>query len=187
MSLKRIKLVFYGKMSVGKTRLSSYITSQQNVFIDKGPTIGIEYSSKFDYNNNTKVIVWDLSGDPKFNTLYNEYFKIADIILYVYDISNHNDISFLDMVIFLEKYQHKNVYVIGNKIDLVESVDHLQSIIDFTNEKCIPHFLVSAKDKTNISCLLENIVDPSARICDPLISRYTQPVIDNTCCLCAIS
>eukprot|EP01138_Halocafeteria_seosinensis_P001979 gb/GECG01002027.1/.p1 GENE.gb/GECG01002027.1/~~gb/GECG01002027.1/.p1 ORF type:complete len:182 (+),score=27.95 gb/GECG01002027.1/:1-546(+) len=85
----RLKIVSIGDKGVGKSCLikrycegkfvSRYIT-----------TIGVDYGVKPVKVNNTQVKVnfWDLSGDPEFLEVRNEFYGDAQGVLLIFDMSN---------------------------------------------------------------------------------------------------
>ena len=44
-------------------------------------------------NFNVKLQIWDIAGQERFHSITNNFFRNADGILFIYDITNHK--SFL--------------------------------------------------------------------------------------------
>ena len=101
---KSIKVILLGDSSVGKTRILNCL-EQRDILQQK--TISLEY---FNYNikiNNytIRMQIWDTVGQDKFNSIINNYYKTADIAIFVYAI---NDLkSFNNIENWLEKLKEK--------------------------------------------------------------------------------
>ena len=68
-----------------------------------------------------KLQIWDTAGQERFKTIQASYYKGANGVLVVYDITNRESFSHLNSwLIEIEKNGNKNVYklLIGNKADL---------------------------------------------------------------------
>ena len=108
---KSIKVILLGDSSVGKTRILNCL-EQRDILQQK--TISLEY---FNYNikiNNytIRMQIWDTVGQDKFNSIIDNYYKTADIAIFVYAI---NDLkSFNNIENWLEKLKEKG----GNSLSL---------------------------------------------------------------------
>ena len=70
--------------------------------------------------------IWDTAGQERFKNIQASYYKGANGILVVYDITNRESFEHLNSwLIEIEKNGNKNVYklLIGNKADLEEKRD----------------------------------------------------------------
>ena len=68
-----------------------------------------------------KLQIWDTAGEERFKNIQASYYKGANGILVVYDITNRESFEHLNnWLIEIEKNGNKNVYklLIGNKSDL---------------------------------------------------------------------
>ena len=101
---KSIKVILLGDSNVGKTRILNCL-EQRDILQQK--TISLEY---FNYNikiNNytIRMQIWDTVGQDKFNSIIDNYYKTADIAIFVYAI---NDLkSFNNIENWLEKLKEK--------------------------------------------------------------------------------
>ena len=92
---KSIKVILLGDSSVGKTRILNCL-EQRDILQQK--TISLEY---FNYNikiNNytIRMQIWDTVGQDKFNSIIDNYYKTADIAIFVYainDLKSFNNIE----------------------------------------------------------------------------------------------
>ncbi len=123
----RYKVVVCGDPSVGKT--STILRFTNNAFKRSYlPTIGVNISDKnvFMENSNVQLVLWDLAGQSKFQTMRTHFYQGADAIFLVFDltrpktlnsISNwHADIN--------KALGNKNAikigFILGNKNDLID-------------------------------------------------------------------
>lgn len=89
-------------------------------------TIGVDFRFKTLTINGrrVKLQIWDTAGQERFRTITNAYYKGADGIVMVYDITSSS--SFEDIERFwlneVESYAEKDVelLLLGNKSDLNE-------------------------------------------------------------------
>ena len=159
-----IKLVLIGNPGVGKTCISSrYI--HQKYMEPEGSTIGASYFQKYLKIDGKKIQldIWDTAGQEKYRSMGKMFYKDAYIVLFVYDITDHNSFNDLKKVWYeeLKKTGEKNsVYaVVGNKNDLYlnEQVNEDEAR-KWANEIGAIFGLVSAKTGDCINALFENCV-----------------------------
>lgn len=120
-----IKLVIIGNSSVGKSSVLLRFSDDQ--FSESYlTTIGVDFRFKtlnID-GRKVKLQIWDTAGQERFRTITNAYYKGADGIVLVYDITN--SASFEDIERFwlneVESYAEKDVelLLLGNKSDLAD-------------------------------------------------------------------
>eukprot|EP01017_Pseudomicrothorax_dubius_P009510 TRINITY_DN1323_c0_g1_i4.p1 TRINITY_DN1323_c0_g1~~TRINITY_DN1323_c0_g1_i4.p1 ORF type:complete len:253 (+),score=44.26 TRINITY_DN1323_c0_g1_i4:74-760(+) len=117
------KLVIIGNSGVGKSSL--LLRFADDAFSDTYlTTIGVDF--RFRTLNidgkNVKLQIWDTAGQERFRTITNAYYKGADGIVIVYDVTNQS--SFDDIEKYwineVESFGEKDVelILIGNKNDL---------------------------------------------------------------------
>ncbi len=117
-----MKIAFCGNSFVGKTSIVHKMC--KNAFFKHGePTIGAAYVEVCSNNNASldKLEIWDTSGQERYRAITNIYFRNADLIVIVYDITNRR--SFLDATTYWWKIVTKfvsstQIVLIGNKRDL---------------------------------------------------------------------
>ena len=87
---KTAKLVVMGDVSVGKTSiLTRYIKETFDNFSES--TIGAAFFNKeVIAENGEKVVleIWDTAGQERYDSLLPMYYRGANIILFVFDLSN---------------------------------------------------------------------------------------------------
>jgi len=149
------KILLIGNSNVGKSSL--FIRFVDNEWKENFiPTIGVDFkikSIKID-NKTIKLQIWDTAGQERFKSILSSYYKGANGILLLYDITNINSFKNLSSwLIEIEKNSTKNVkkILIGNKCDLNElrkiSTNQGKEFADTYNMKFIE---TSAKNNINI-------------------------------------
>ena len=148
-----IKLILVGDSNVGKTTLlNSYIDN--NFSEDIAPTVGLEKRVKtIDINGlKTKLQIWDTAGQEKFNSLTQQYFRNADGILMIFDLTNTDSFSHIKKL--YEKtndISHKTKKIlVGNKSDIKDKIKVKKIDIDAFIKKKIIYIESSAKENVNV-------------------------------------
>jgi small GTP-binding protein len=165
-----MKVCLLGDGAVGKTALRERYLGKQ---FSSGyvMTIGADFAVKKTKINTAvgekevKFQIWDLAGQPRFNSVRELYYKGSHGGLLVFDITRRD--SFLNLKNWiLELYTNSGrgimpVTILGNKIDLKDQVDEPITVTDtqeFINELKqthnipfdIPYFETSAKTGENV-------------------------------------
>ena len=150
------KILLVGNSNVGKSSLFLRFVDEiwKENFV---PTIGVDFkikSIKID-NKIIKLQIWDTAGQERFKSILSSYYKGANGILLLYDITNVNSFKSLsNWLIDIEKNSSKNVkkILIGNKCDLNElrkiPMNKGKEFADTYNMKFIE---TSAKNNVNIN------------------------------------
>ncbi len=114
------KLLTLGESTVGKSSIILRYTNgqfNQNLL----STTGIDFKTKIieHKNERIKLVIYDTSGQERYRTIAANYYKNADGILFVYDITQKNTLTFnywLEQI--KEKSSVKSIILFGNKTDL---------------------------------------------------------------------
>ncbi|KAJ7396246.1 calcium release activated channel regulator 2B [Pitangus sulphuratus] len=118
------KVVFVGNSGVGK---SSFIHRfcYDRFLAELNATIGIDYQVKSLMVDNTQVALqlWDTAGQERFRSITKQYFRKADGILVMYDITA--ECSFVAVRNWMSSIQEgiedgAVVFLLGNKMDAVQ-------------------------------------------------------------------
>ena len=121
----KIKIILLGDSGTGKTSLINSFEGK-NFLEQTTSTIGAQYIRDIiKINNNIYHLhIWDTAGQEQFRSVSKIYFKGADIIIFVYDITNID--SFKSLTDFWVDYVEKLIgkdKVFGlaaNKVDLFD-------------------------------------------------------------------
>ena len=161
----RFKFILLGDVAVGKTCIANKFV--KNEFEDKYVcTVGVEFKVKT-LNLSTTTLadlqVWDTCGQEKFRTLTRQYYRDANGIILVFDLTSTK--SFTEIESWLEEiktnFPTKNevsILLIGNKSDLIsERKLNFIDVTKFANKHSLEYVEVSAKDGTNIITAFEKL------------------------------
>jgi len=120
----KFKLVVCGDPYVGKTSTILRFTDNafNRVYL---PTMGVQISDKSFLINNyvSELIIWDIAGHNKFETMRKHFYQGADGIILIYDITNKSSFEsikywYKDITKYLPNIKIKAGILIGNKLDL---------------------------------------------------------------------
>lgn len=151
------KVILVGESGAGKTSVLGRFTD--DVFTESFlSTIGVDFRIKTVQLSDGKVMkmqVWDTSGQERFRSITQSYYRGAHAAIIVYDISSID--SFRAVPGWLEgvmKHCSESVLVmlLGNKSDLAFKRQVHESVVqEFVEEHKIPLFYeVSAKSGSNV-------------------------------------
>ena len=123
---EKIQLILIGESGVGKTSLIRRYTN--NIFnTNHLETIGIEFFNKEERINDQiiQIKLWDTAGQEIFHSLTKNFYRKADGIIIVYDITNKESFERIqDWVKSVydntDTYKEIQMIIVGNKIDLEE-------------------------------------------------------------------
>ena len=116
----------------------------------------------------TKLTIFDTTGDEKFRAITRQYYKDAQGVLLVYDVTNRN--SFNDIAIWERDIKDNApadtvIFLVGNKSDLTkERVVTYEEGKNKANELGLFFTEVSAKSGDNIHILFENISESMLKV-----------------------
>ncbi|KAG1931815.1 RAB GTPASE B18 [Pimephales promelas] len=120
--LTTLKILIIGESGVGKSSLLLRFTDD-TFDPEIGATIGVDFKVKtlaVD-GNRAKLAIWDTAGQERFRTLTPSYYRGAQGVILVYDVSRRETFSKLENWLNeLDTYCTRNDLVkmlVGNKID----------------------------------------------------------------------
>lgn len=162
-----IKVLTLGDSNVGK---SSIVLRYFGKKFDERllSTIGIDFKTKIiDFcGASIKLLVWDTAGQEKFKSITKRYYKGANGVLLVYDVTSMKSFEhlgyWLNELKSYEKFEEVYVVIIGNKIDNIrDRAVPFEEGEKFAKENNLKYFEVSAKTKDGIDCLFNDIIQGS--------------------------
>ena len=158
-----IKLLTLGETEVGKT--SIVLRYSDDKFQDsKIATIGIDFKIKIikKGKEKIKVSIYDTAGQERFQNIVKHYYRGANGVLLIYDITKRKTFEKLNFWINdLKENSDDNlfIYLIGNKNDLEENREvSYKEASEFAKEKNFPYIEVSAKTGNNIHKLFDEAI-----------------------------
>ncbi len=158
-----LKILTIGESAVGKTCILLRFTD--NKFLKTHlTTIGIDYKSKVIKVNNfsVKLKIWDTAGQERFRNITQQYYKGADGILLVYDVTERN--SFEKVREWMKQIQQNTnkekigIILVGNKCDLDERQVSAEEGQNLAREFGILFYEASAYKDININETFESLV-----------------------------
>ena len=159
---RRVKILMLGDSGVGKSSLilrwtldtfSPTLTS----------TVGVNFKSKkvvLKGGDVVNVQVWDTAGQEQFHKITTSYYKGAQGIMLVYDVTDQkslDNVSYWIKKIKSHASDSVQVALIGNKVDLRIADGFTKRDVDtdrgrdIANVFGVPFFETSAKDATNVN------------------------------------
>ena len=125
-AVQEIKLLTIGDSGVGKSSLLlRWANADTSLVKSSMPTVGIDFKFKnitVD-GERVKVHVWDTAGQERFRTLTATYYRKAQGVLLVYDVTNResfNNVRNWMSQITINAEVGISVDLVANKLDLVE-------------------------------------------------------------------
>ena len=152
-----------GDTSVGKTSiLSKYIDDKfDEVHIS---TIGVEFKVKSltIKGKKVKLRIWDTSGQERYRSITQNFYRNANGILYIFDLTRKE--SFENIKDWLiESYNCDSKVkklLVGNKVDLDKNKQMDKQIIEnYAEKKEMKYYEVSAKMGTNINKIFRELAE----------------------------
>ncbi|XP_076845448.1 RAB1A, member RAS oncogene family a [Brachyhypopomus gauderio] len=149
------KLLLIGDSGVGKSCL--LLRFADDTFTESYiNTIGVDFKIRtIDLEGKTiKLQIWDTAGQERFRTINSSYYRGADGIIVVYDITNQETFTNVKQWLQeIDRYTSDNVskLLVGNKSDLTKKKMVEYSIAKaFADSLGIPFLETSAKNATNV-------------------------------------
>ena len=167
---KVFKVLLLGDSTVGKTCFLMKYTDKSFQEIHMS-TIGLDYRLKTMTLKNGKTVklqIWDTAGQDRFKAITKNYYKSANGIIIIYDITSLQ--TYENVKVWIEQIreeapQNVIIYIAGNKIDLEEErkvkTEEGQKLAE---EYGFPFLETSAKNDININETFENLVEDIDKI-----------------------
>ena len=160
------KVLLLGDSTVGKTCfLLRYCDKTfQEAHLS---TIGLDYRLKnmtLASGKKIKLQIWDTAGQDRFRAITKNYYKGANGIIIIYDVTNpqtYENVKIWITQIREEANPNVIIYLAGNKID-VDEEEKLVKTEDgqkIANEFNLPFFETSAKEGINVNEAFESLVE----------------------------
>ncbi|XP_014667458.1 PREDICTED: ras-related protein Rab-18-B-like [Priapulus caudatus] len=163
--LTTLKILIIGESSVGKSSLLLRFTDE-TFDPDLQPTIGVDFKVKtitID-NNRCKLAIWDTAGFERFRTLTPSYYRGAQGVILVYDISSRQSFERLGTWLAeLDMFSSRaNVVkmLVGNKNDREREREVERAAgVAFARKHSMLFIEASAKTRDGVQCAFEELVE----------------------------
>ncbi|XP_020083631.1 ras-related protein RABC2a-like isoform X2 [Ananas comosus] len=158
------KILLIGDSGVGKSSL--LVTFISNQLEDLSPTIGVDFKVKFLTigGKKLKLTIWDTAGQERFRTVTSSYYRGAQGILLVYDVTRRETFTNLADVWAKEVELYSTnrdciKILIGNKVDKEsERMVTREEGVSFAKESGCLFLECSAKTQENVEKCFEELV-----------------------------
>ncbi|KAJ8011150.1 hypothetical protein DPEC_G00055190 [Dallia pectoralis] len=163
--LTTLKILIIGESGVGKSSLLLRFTDD-TFDPELAATIGVDFKVKTIAvdGNRAKLAIWDTAGQERFRTLTPSYYRGAQGVILVYDVTKRETFTRLENWLNeLETYCTRNDLVkmlVGNKIDREENrvVDRNEGL-KFARKHSMLFIEASAKTRDGVQCAFEELVE----------------------------
>ena len=163
-AITTLKILIIGESGVGKSSLM--LRFVDDVFDPELPaTIGVDFrvtSMNLD-GNIVKLAIWDTAGQERFRTLTPSYYRGAQGIIFVYDVTNRATLDRLDhWLTETETYCTKGDAVrmiVANKIDMPNREVSREEGLKLARRYRALFIEASAKTKEGVQCAFEELIE----------------------------
>ncbi|KZV15220.1 hypothetical protein F511_28569 [Dorcoceras hygrometricum] len=163
------KILLIGDSAVGKSSL--LVSFISNVVDDLAPTIGVDFKIKFLTvgGKRLKLTIWDTAGQERFRTLTSSYYRGAQGIILVYDVTRRDTFTNLSDVWAkeLELYSTDENCIkmlVGNKVDIgSDQVVSREEGLALAKELGCLFLECSAKTRLNVEQCFEELTQKARK------------------------
>lgn len=162
--LTTLKILIIGESGVGKSSLLLRFTDD-TFDPEQAATIGVDFKVKTLQvdGNKAKLAIWDTAGQERFRTLTPSYYRGAQGVILVYDVSSKQSFTKLDAWLNeLETFATKHDMIkmlVGNKIDKEKRDVSKEEGLKFARKHHMLFIEASAKTKEGVQCAFEELVE----------------------------
>jgi len=162
--LTTLKILIIGESGVGKSSLLLRFTDD-TFDPEQSATIGVDFKVKTlnVEGNKTKLAIWDTAGQERFRTLTPSYYRGAQGVILVYDVSSKQSFTKLDAWLNeLETFSTKHDMIkmlVGNKIDRDNHEVTKEEGLKFARKHHMLFIEASAKTNDGVQCAFEELVE----------------------------
>lgn len=159
-----LKILIVGESGVGKSSLM--LRFVDDTFDPEiAATIGVDFrvASMSVDGNRVKLAIWDTAGQERFRTLTPSYYRGAQGVICVYDVTNRSTFEHLDhWMNEVDTYSTKADTVkmlVGNKIDMVNREVLREEGLSFAKKHRMLFIEASAKSREGVQCAFEELIE----------------------------
>ncbi|XP_048867039.1 ras-related protein Rab-18-B-like isoform X1 [Brienomyrus brachyistius] len=162
--LTTLKILIIGESGVGKSSLLLRFTDDM-FDPDLAATIGVDFKVKTIAvdGNKAKLAIWDTAGQERFRTLTPSYYRGAQGVILVYDVTKRDTFTKLDnwlneLETYCTRYDLVKMLV-GNKIDKENHEVDRNEGLKFARKHSMLFIEASAKTRDGVQCAFEELVE----------------------------
>ncbi|KAJ6233165.1 ras and ef-hand domain-containing protein [Anaeramoeba flamelloides] len=171
-----LKMLLIGNSQVGKSCLLKMFCDHEFSF-DVISTVGVDFRNmERDFDGET----WDTAGQEKFRTITSNYYRNAQGVAVVYDVTNEE--SFNQVNVWFEEIkknspEYISTVLLGNKVDLEdERVITKEQGENLAKKNNCQYFEVSAKSGANVDSAFNKLMNSSYE----KLKKFGKPKNSNT-------
>lgn len=170
------KVLLIGESGVGKTAMIQRYKNPDLKLPNYLPTIGIDFRLVDLVVDGLKVRVqlWDTVGQERYRTMTTNFFRGANGILLLYDVTDPESFTLVaNWIIQLKEkdLDEEEVFIIGNKIDLADRCISYKEGKNFAASYGFKYYETSAKTGENVDEVIQNLVNNIKDAKHPLEER----------------
>ena len=138
-------------------------------YYDTKTTIGVDFKVKRInlLNKNVLVKIWDSAGQERFKTVTRQYYKNAEGVMLIYDVTSQKSFSMIEewfKSIIENKRKGAEVILIGNKKDMVNRVISAEQGESLAKKFEIKYYETSALSGENVDQAFEELAENILKI-----------------------
>ena len=165
---KTVSILTLGETQVGKTSLILRFIDRV-FYYDTKTTIGVDFKVKRInlLNKNVLVKIWDSAGQERFKTVTRQYYKNAEGVMLIYDVTSQKSFSMIEewfKSIIENKRKGAEVILIGNKKDMVNRVISAEQGESLAKKFEIKYYETSALSGENVDQAFEELAENILKI-----------------------
>ena len=165
---KTVSILTVGETQVGKTSLILRFIDRV-LYYDTKTTIGVDFKVKRInlQNKNVLVKIWDSAGQERFKTVTRQYYKNAEGVMLIYDVTSQKSFSMIEewfKSIIENKREGAQVILIGNKKDMVNRVISAEQGESLAKKFEIKYYETSALSGENVDQVFEELAENILKI-----------------------
>ena len=162
---QKCQLLIIGDSTVGKTSILSRFTN--GIFNSNYlATVGLDSFTKDEIidDKTVRIKIWDTAGQERYKSLTKGFFRNAEGVMLVYDVTNSE--TYENLKFWLQSIKNNTspdmgeipIILIGNKIDCEDREVKVEEAENFWKEQGYPYFETSAKTGENIDNTIKYLV-----------------------------
>ncbi len=162
---QKCQLLIIGDSTVGKTSILSRFAN--GIFNSNYlATVGLDSFTKDEIidDKTVRIKIWDTAGQERYKSLTKGFFRNAEGVMLVYDVTNSE--TYENLKFWLQSIKNNTspdmgeipIILIGNKIDCEDREVKVEEAENFWKEQGYPYFETSAKTGENIDNTIKFLV-----------------------------
>jgi len=161
-----MKMILLGSAGVGKSCIMKMYKGEQ-FDVAYNSTIGVDFEIKpIQYHGLTiNLQIWDTAGQERFRTITSSYYRSADAIMLVFDVTDPESFHNLeDWMTEVRLYDPKPMMLIGNKVDMTDNrkIEYKQAK-EYADKNGMPYMETSARGNLNIHQAFKSLTEAAAQ------------------------